>query len=203
MTNLVELVRIEKKDSDHVMQKFVQCRLTHYPWPQHCIHDPGGEFTGQEDQTILQNCHIRDVCTTAKNPQSNAVCKRMHQRVGNVLRTLLHGEPPQDMANAKECIDEALSIAMHAMRAAIHSTLGRSPRSLTFNRDMFLNIPLIADLHTITQRREHLMNKNLIRENQKYRRYDYAPQLRVLKKKWKPHKLAKESVDHTESYRHM
>ncbi len=113
----------------------------------------------------------------------------MHQTVGNILRTLLHREPPQDMANAKEYINEALSIAMHAMRAAIHSTLGSSPGSLTFNRDMFLNIPLIADWHTITQRREHLIDKNLIRENQKHPRYNYVPQQRVPKKKWKPCKL--------------
>jgi hypothetical protein len=152
VTNLVELVRIDRKDLDHIMQKFAQCWLTRYPWPHCYIHDPGGEFTGQEFQTLLQNCHIRDVCTTAKNPQSNAVCKRMHQIVGNVLRTLLHGKPPPDMASAKEYVKETLSIAMHAMRAAIHSTLGSSPGSLTFNRDMFLSIPLIADWHTITQR---------------------------------------------------
>ncbi len=40
ITNLVELVRIEKKNSDHIIQKFAQCWLTHYPWPQRCIHDP-------------------------------------------------------------------------------------------------------------------------------------------------------------------
>jgi hypothetical protein len=68
-----------------------------------------------------QKCHIRDVCTTAKNPK--------------------------DTASTKEYIDEALSIAMHAMKAAIHFTLGRSSGRLTFNRDMFLNIPLIADWH--------------------------------------------------------
>ena len=67
----------------------------------------------------------------------------MHQTVGNVLRTLLHGEPPRNINTAKEFVDEALSIAMHAMRAGIHSTLGRSPGSLVFNRDMFLNIPLM------------------------------------------------------------
>ncbi len=38
----------------------------------------------------------------------------MHQTVGNILRTLLHGEPPQDVTRAKDFIDEALSIAMHA-----------------------------------------------------------------------------------------
>jgi hypothetical protein len=86
----------------------------------------------------------------------------MHQTVRNVLRTLLHGDPPQNIANAKEYVDEALSIAMHAMRAGINSTLGSSPGSLTYNRDMFLNIPLIADWYAITQRREHLINENLI-----------------------------------------
>jgi hypothetical protein len=59
------------------------------------------------------------------------------------------------MANAKEYIDEALSVAMHAMRAVIHSTLESSPGSLAFNRDIFLNISFIADWHTITQRQEH------------------------------------------------
>ena len=39
----------------------------------------------------------------------------MHQTVGNILRTLLHGEPPPDMASTKEYVDEALSIAMHAI----------------------------------------------------------------------------------------
>ncbi len=125
------------------------------------------EFTGPEFKMLLQNCHIRDVCTTAKNPQSNAVCERMYQTVGNVLRTLLHGNPLQNIANAVQYVDKALSIAMHAIQAGVHSTLGSSPGNLVFNRDMFLNIPLIADWHAITQRREHLIHENLMRENQK------------------------------------
>jgi hypothetical protein len=167
VTNLVELVRIDDKRSQTVARKFAQCWLTQYPWPQHCVHDPGTEFTGPEFQTLLQNCHIRDVCTTAKNPQSNAVCERIHQTVGNVLRTLLHHNPPQNIADAAQYVDEALSITMHAMRAEVHSTLGSSPGNLVFNRDMFLNIPLIADWHAITQRQEHLIHENLMRENQK------------------------------------
>ncbi len=91
----------------------------------------------------------------------------------------------------KEYINEALSIAMRAMRAAIHSTLGSSPGSLTVNRDMFCNNPLIADWHTITQRREHLLNENIIRENHKHCHYLYVPQQRLLKKNEKPCKLGK------------
>jgi hypothetical protein len=80
-------------------------------------------------------------------------------------------------------------ITMHAMQAGVHSTLGSSPGNLVFNRDMFLNIPLIADWHAITQRQEHLIHENLMRENQKRRGYDYTPQQLVLKIKWKPKKL--------------
>ena len=110
----------------------------------------------------MSTAPIKDACTSAKNPQANSIYERMHQTVGNVMRTLLHGEPPQNIATAKEFVDEALSIAMHAMRVGIHTTLGSSPGNLVFNRDMLLNIPLIADWHTITLRREHFINENLI-----------------------------------------
>jgi hypothetical protein len=120
----------------------------------------------------------------------------MHQTVGNVLRTLLHGQPPQRIrgARAKDFIDEALSITMHAVRAGMHSTLGSSPGSLVFNRDMFLNIPLIADWHAVTKRREHLVNENLMRENRKRRRHDYAIDNRVLKKCHNPKKLGQRTI---------
>jgi len=150
------------------------------------MHDPGGEFTGIEFQMLLEKCHVKEGCTSTIKPQSNAICKRMHQTVGNVLRTLLHGEPPQNIPNAKDYVDEALSIAMHAMRVGVHSTMGSSPGNLVFNRDMFLNIPLIADWHAITLKREHLINENLMKDNKKRRHYDYIPQQRVLKKIWKP-----------------
>ncbi len=58
VTNLVELARIDDKTSDNVTRKYAQCWLAQYPWPQRCVHDPGGEFTGIEFQTLLENCHI-------------------------------------------------------------------------------------------------------------------------------------------------
>ena len=74
VTNLVELVRIDQKTSDDVTRKYAQCWLARYPWPQRCIHDPGGEFTGIEFQTLLEKCHIKDACTSAKkrNPMQYA-----------------------------------------------------------------------------------------------------------------------------------
>ncbi len=78
--NLVELIRIDDNRSKTVARKITQCWLTCYPWPQRCLHDPGTEFTGPEFQMLLQHCHIKNVCTTAKNPQSNGVCEQMHQQ---------------------------------------------------------------------------------------------------------------------------
>jgi hypothetical protein len=37
---------------------------------------------------------------------------------------------------------------------------------------MFLNIPLIADWHTITQKQEHLQNENFIREQSDKRQHN-------------------------------
>ena len=111
-----------------------------------CVHDKGGEFIGAEFQWLLELFSIKDVCSTSKNPQSNAVCERMHQTVENVLRTMIHSHPPRlNMAQAKDIVDAALATAMHAMRTTVATTLGSAPGSLAFSRDMFLNVPLVAD----------------------------------------------------------
>ena len=68
-----------------------------------------------------------DVPTTSKNPQAKAKCERIHLQVGNVLRTLLHGQQPPHLPGTrteKELIDEESSITLHAMRTGTYSTLG-------------------------------------------------------------------------------
>jgi len=79
-------------------------------------------------------------------------------------------------------VDEVLSIAQHAMRSSVHTTLGSSPGALVFSRDMLLNVPLSSDWHAITQKREHLVNYRLMRQNVQRRMYDYAQNQKVLKK---------------------
>jgi len=54
---------------------------------------------------------------------------------------------------------------------------------------MFLNVPPIADWHTIAQHREQYVNDNLRHTNRKQRQYDYAPGQKVLKKVHGPAKL--------------
>ena len=94
----------------------------------------------------------------------------MHQTVGNILRATLLGHPLDNEDEAKVIVDNALATAMHVMRAAVSMTLGKhSPGSIAFHRDMFLNIPLQADLLTIQQYRQILTDQNLLKANQRRR----------------------------------
>ena len=123
------------------------------------------------------------------NPQSNAICEQMHQTVSNVLRTLVHTNPPQNMASARDIVDDALATAMHAMQTTVATTLGSAPGSLAFARDMSLNVTLIADWQSIARLGEHHVNESLCQANRKHYQLDYAPGQQVLKKVHDPTKL--------------
>jgi hypothetical protein len=84
----------------------------------------------------------------------------MHQTVANVLRTLVHTNPPQNMTQARDIIDITLASAMHAMQTTIATTLGSTLGALAFAQDMFLNMPLIADWQAIARTCEHHVNEN-------------------------------------------
>jgi hypothetical protein len=99
----------------------------------------------------LELLSIKDVCLTRKNPWSNALYEQMHQTVGTVLQTLVHIIPPQNMAQARDIIDDALDTTMHAMHTTVGTTLCNASGSLVFVQDMFLNVPLIADWQVIAR----------------------------------------------------
>jgi hypothetical protein len=188
-SNLVKLIRIDDKTAKHIRDKFMQCWLCCYPQPIQCVHDKGVEFIGSCFQWLLEMCSIKDVCSTSKNPQSNAICEQLHQTVGKVLRTLVHTNPPQNMAQAWDIIDDALATAMHAMHTTVATTLGSAPGSLAFAWDMFLSVPLIADWQAIAHLCKHHVNENLRHSNRKRCQYDYALGQQVLKNVHNPTKL--------------
>jgi hypothetical protein len=118
------------------------------------------------------------------------LCERMHQTATNVLRKLVHTNPPWNITQAiRDIIDDALATARHAMQTAVATTLGSMPGALAFARDMFLNMPLIADWQGIAGTCEHHVNENLWHANRKRRQYDYASGQQVLKKVHNPTKL--------------
>ena len=74
--------------------------------------------------------------------------------------------PPRNLAQATAAIDVALSTTMHVTRCATSRSLGISPGVLVFRRDMLLDLPIIVDLLQIQQRRQTMIDENLIHQNE-------------------------------------
>ena len=190
VTNLVEVVRIQNKTAAHVAQQFVYHWLSRYPRPMSVKFDQGGEFVGYHFLAMLEFNGIQKRPTTIKNPRSNSICERMHQAVGNVLRTLrAHHQAPAGIASLAHLVDTAIATCVYATRSALHSELKATPGSLAFGRDMLLDIPLIADLTTIRDNRQQPIDRRLVEANRKRFAHDYQPGDEVLRLVYKPDKL--------------
>ena len=170
-TNLTEAILITNKTSQQVASKFENIWLARYPKPNKCIHDNGNEFIGPEFQTMLHKYNIKDAPTTIKNPQANAICERMHQTIGNMLRTHLYHITPHTQQDCQELLESALASAIFALRSTVHTTLGMTPGSIAFHRDMLLNVPIIADLQILQQKRQNKIDYNTEKSNT--RRYSH------------------------------
>jgi transposase InsO family protein len=70
--------------------QFENIWLSRYPRPQHCTHDQDTDFIGAEFQYMLMRSGIKDVPTTVRNPQANAICEQLHQLIANTLQILLN-----------------------------------------------------------------------------------------------------------------
>jgi RNase H-like domain found in reverse transcriptase/Integrase zinc binding domain len=172
VSNLCELIRLDRADSTEAGNKFEHSWLFRYPKPERCIHDNGPEF-GFGFLNKLETWGIKDVPTTSRNPQANSICERLHQTIGNIIRAYVHTHPCRTYSEAASLVDKALGIAQHAVRSTIHTTMRVSPGALVFHRDMLLNLPLVANLITIRDRRQSLIDDNLRRQNNKRIFHDY------------------------------
>ncbi|GAX16309.1 hypothetical protein FisN_35Hu008 [Fistulifera solaris] len=194
VTNLVELVRIDNKQSEHVAMHFENTWLSRYPKPLRCTYDQGGEFLGTGFQSLLDRHRIRRAPAGPKTPTANAICERMHQTVGNTLRTLETLHTIDSMSTATKMVDTALANCVFAIRASLHSGLKATPGSLVFGRDMILDLPVIADWITIQQNRQQLVDARLNTANRKRFAYDYHVGDEVLKLVYNPKKLATRAI---------
>ena len=104
---------------------------------------------------------IKDVTTTVKNPQANAICERLHQSISNTLRSMLCAYPPNNIEQTNDIMASGFATAAYASKVAIHCTLFISPGALVFHRDMLLNIPLLADIHQFHTRQQIIIDECL------------------------------------------
>ena len=101
---------------------------------------------------------------TTRNPQANAIIERVHQRIGNIIRTF-----NVQAMDTNDPWSGILAATMFAVRATFHTTLQASPMQLVFGRDAILNINHITDWEHINQRKQTRINENNKRENRNRR----------------------------------
>ena len=121
---------------------------------------------------MMRSLGITSKPTTVKNLQSNAIVERLHKTIADILRVMLHVDPPHNEPETTNMIDNALATVVHASRCAVNHTMQMSPGAMVFNRDMMINVPLISNLLTIGNRRQYLVDENLRRIHAK--RIDYS-----------------------------
>ena len=75
----------------------------------------------------------------------------MHQTIGDILWVILHTNPPMNMDDANQVIDNTLATCiMHAtILCAISSLIRTTPGALVYGRDVIMDVLLIANLLAI------------------------------------------------------
>ena len=136
---------------------------------------------------------IKDVCTAVWNPQSNAICKWIHQTISDILQVVLHTNPPQNMDDANQMMDNALATAMHATWCAVTGPIWTSPGALVYGRDMIMDVLLITNLSAIRDGRQQMIDENLIKQNKKRIEHHYQVGDRVKQIAWNKTKLPQRS----------
>lgn len=151
----------EAKTAAHILDNEWFCR---YRRPECCIFDQGNEFTGAEFQETLESYGVKPRPTTVKNPQANSVLERIHQVLGDMVRT-------SDLdANAWE---QVLPSVAFAIRATVSTTKEATPAQLVFGRDMVMNTAFMANWKRITDRKLRQVLRHNERENSSRLQHTY------------------------------
>ena len=119
---------------------------------------------------------------TTRNPQANAILERVHQTIGNIIRTFNVRKMTLDDQNPWDGI---LASTMFALRATVHTTTQYTPTQLAFGRDSILNVRHEANWNIIKQRKQALINRGNARENRTRIPHEYkVGDLVLLKNEW-------------------
>jgi transposase InsO family protein len=179
-TGWFEMVEIKTKQADVVANKIEQAWLSRYPWPSKVISDKGSEFKAETHELITKSYGIKAGTTTTRNPQANAILERIHQTVGDMIRTFKMYD--RDDLDKHDPWTGVLTAIMAASRSTYSTVTKATPMQLVFGRDTMINTRFIADWDQIKKRKQLLIEANNQRENKKRRLHEYRAVDKVLQK---------------------
>ena len=160
--------------------------LARYPRPSKIVMDRGKEFVGNDFKHELceKEYGIKVKLATTANPQANSIVERVHQTLGNMVRT----KGLEESDDIDFDWRGVLAAAAYGIRSTYHTTLKATPGQLIFGRDMIFNIQHIADWREIKQRKQRIIRQNNRRENSKRIEHSYEVGDKVIKRNKQAHK---------------
>ena len=115
----IEIRMVPSARADLVSNIVELAWLTRYPLPSKVIVDRGNELLAECKSMIQAEYGITVKPITSRNPQANSILERVHQTIGNIIRTF----KVQDMVlNDENPWVRILSPTMFALRAMVHTT---------------------------------------------------------------------------------
>lgn len=111
---------------------------------------------------IQNDCGIKKKPITTRNPQANTIIERVHQTIGNILRTFCIQESQLDKDDPWKGI---LSATIFATRVTVNTTLQSTPMQMVFGKDAILNISYQTNWKLINDRKYKLIKNNYLLEN--------------------------------------
>jgi hypothetical protein len=177
-TGWFEITDIPNKRADYIANMLEYTWLTRYPWPTEIRMDRGKEFAAEVSAALKDQYGIVRKLITTRNPQANSIIERIHQVIGDMLRT-------RDIRDKDDLDPEfqwtgVLSAIRAAVRSLVHTTTRATPTQLVFGRDALLNISFEADWQYIRDRKQHRILQNNERENAARRPHIYRINDRVM-----------------------
>ena len=143
--------------------------FSRYPRPQIAIFDNGSEFSF-EFLELLSSYGITAKPTSVKNPQTNAFVERIHQVIGDSIRTMeLNTRKFDDIT-----LNAILQNVAYGLRATYHSSLAASPCQLVFGRDMMINAVYLANWKDLRDKRRIQIRQNNTKENKSRIAHEYS-----------------------------
>ena len=162
-TGWFEIQQYDDKQSITVANIIEQEWFSRYPWPTQVTFDRGSEFIGQDFQKMIKEDYgVQAKPITVRNPQANAIVERVHQVIGNIIRTF---ELENNYLDDGDPWKGILSATAFAVRSTFHTTLRNTPGQLVFGRDMILNVKHEANWEYIRARKQKIIEKNNKAEN--------------------------------------
>ena len=86
-TSWFEMKQIPNKLATTVAQAVEQTWLCRYPWPKKITYDKGSEFMAEFGKMIVEEYGIVKRAIRPRNPQANSILERIHQVIGNMIKT--------------------------------------------------------------------------------------------------------------------